>query len=128
MASRQALANGNRAPSPWKSADFTREAAIASVPLVAVDADAGVAVTLQPGEALAGSAADVEHLGAEAKTRPLEQLPDDRSVTGPQPFTGRALDAAAAEQSGKGRGLLHHLSSSVCSTFSIRPEASSSDT
>ena len=94
-----------------------------------IDADRRDAALTQQARRSAQAAADVGDRVAGAETGAIDQFSRQRQTAGAQRLAGAVAQRAAAEQPvSRWRRAEHHLSSSACSTFSMRPRASSSET
>ena len=96
---------------------------------VDVDADRRDAAADQEPRRGAEPAADVRHAIARTEPGEVDQRFGQREAAGTQRLPVVIGETAASEEAfARLRGRAHHLSSSACSTFSIRPSASSSET
>ena len=94
-----------------------------------IDADRRDAAVKQQPRRRAQPAADVGDRLAGAETGAIDQLSRQRQTAGAQRLAGAVAQRPAAEHPfSRWRRAQHHLSSSACSTFSMRPRASSSET
>ena len=94
-----------------------------------IDADRRDAALVQQTRRGAEATADVGDFVAGAEVGAINQFPRQRQAAGTHRLACAVTQRAAAEQPVSCRRRAeHHLSSSACSTFSMRPRASSSET